>query len=67
MEIGSDILGTGHSFYVHIKYSIEISICPWNNIPSEAGITVLTFLGAGIQTLFLIIEQHVLLMADPSL
>lgn len=44
MEIGSDILETGHSFYVHIKYNIEISICPWNNIPFEAGITVLTFL-----------------------
>jgi len=44
VEIGSDILETGHSFYVHIKYNIEISICPWNNIPFEAGITVLTFL-----------------------
>jgi hypothetical protein len=44
VEIGSDILGTGHSFYVHIKYSLDISICPWNDIPFEAGISVLTFL-----------------------
>lgn len=44
VKIGSDILGTGHSFYVHIKYNVEASICPWDDIPFEAGITVLTFL-----------------------